>query len=175
MSAFVIKSWNAADQPDADGNYVDIRGRASGLMAWLLDLLGISPIVRLAVSAEKIAFQEGSLLGTKHVLTPIGNTCSTIYGYTRPLKEAIFWGCVAAAATFFLMGIPGILVGILYYIINKSMTVGYTDVGGLTYYIRFKRSVLEGRSLDENEAARVCAIVQRVVDGRLNRTLAPVG
>jgi len=35
MNAFVIKSWSANEQPDGDGNYVNINGRA-GLVACFL-------------------------------------------------------------------------------------------------------------------------------------------
>jgi hypothetical protein len=40
--------------------------------------------------------------------------------------------------------------------------------------IPFKRSVLEGKTIDEAEAARVCDIVQRLVDARQERTLSRV-
>lgn len=32
-TAFVIKSWSANDRPDSNGNYVNISGRAGGLIA----------------------------------------------------------------------------------------------------------------------------------------------
>jgi len=47
-------------------------------------------------------------------------------------------------------------------------------VGGRVSEIPFKRSVLEGQTIDEAEAARVCDIVQRLVDARQERTLARV-
>ncbi|HUZ93589.1 MAG TPA: hypothetical protein VMU57_01610 [Edaphobacter sp.] len=173
-TAFVIKSWSASSNPDADQNYVNISGRAGGLVAWLLNALGISPTVRLIVSGEKIIFQKGSLEGTLNFLTPLENTCSMFYAFKRPLKEAIVLGIVLGLATFFTFGILGIAIAILYYVLNKTLTIGFTDMGGRMSEIPFKRSVIEGQVIDEAEAARVCDIVQRLVDARRECTLARV-
>jgi len=172
MNAFVIKSWSASDQPDGDGNYVNIIGRAGGLVSWLLNLLDISPTVHMTVRADKIVFQKGSLEGSLHFLTPLENTCSMFYALKRPLKEAVILGIVLGAATFFTFGILGIAIAILYYVLNKTLTIGFTDTGGRVSEIPFKRSVIEGQAIDEAEAARVCDIVQRLVDARRERALA---
>ena len=36
MNAFVIKSWRANEQPDAEGSYVNISGRAGGLVSYCM-------------------------------------------------------------------------------------------------------------------------------------------
>lgn len=165
-TAFVIKSWSASGDPDADQNYINISGRAGGLVAWLLNALGISPTVRLIVSGEKIIFQKGSLEGTLSFLTPLENTCSMFYAFKRPLREAIVLGILLGLATFFTFGILGIAIAILYYVLNETLTIGFTDLGGRVSEVPFKRSVIEGQVIDETEAARVCDIVQRLVDAR---------
>lgn len=171
MNAFVIKSWRAASDADAIGNYVNIAGRAGGLVAWLLNLLGISPTVQLLVRDDTIVFQSASLEGTRTFQTPLENTCSTFYAYKRPLKEAVVLGVVLGALTFFSFGIIGIAIAALYYLLNKTLTVGFTYIGGRVSEIPFKRSVIEGRNLDEAEAARVCEIIQHLVDTRRERVL----
>lgn len=168
-TAFVIKSWSAANQQDSDANYVNISGRAGGLVAWLLNMLGISPTVQLIVQADKIIFRKGSLEGTLNFITPLENTCSTFYAFKRPLKEAVILGVILGAVTFFSFGLIGIAIAILYYVLNRTLTVGFTDIGGRVSEIPFKRSVIEGKTLDESEAARVCEIIQRLVDARRER------
>ena len=167
-TAFVIQSWSASDQPDAGGEYVHISGRAGGLIAWLLNLLGISPTIHLIVQTDKIVFRKGSLEGTLNFITPLENTCSTFYAFKRPLKEAIFLGIILGAATFFSLfwGLIGISVAVLYYVLNKTLTVGFTDIGGRKSEIPFKRSVIEGKTLDEGEASHVCNVIQKLVDER---------
>jgi hypothetical protein len=170
--AFVIKSWSASNQPDGNGNYVNINGRARGLGSWLMNLLDISPTVSLTVRADKIIFQKGSLEGSLHCLTPLENTCSVFYALKRPLKEAVIMGIPAGVATFFpygileILGILGIAIAILYYVLNKALTIGFTDVGGRVSEITFKRSVIEGETLDETGAARVCDVIQHLIDSR---------
>ena len=171
MNAFVIKSWSASGIPDKDGTYVDIYGRAGGLVSWLLNLLDISPTVRLTVRADKIIFQKASLEGTIHSLIPLENMCTTFYAFKRPLREALILGFVLGAATFSLFGIPGIAIAVIYYVLNKTLTIGFTDVGGRVHELPFKRSVLEGKVIDEEQAARVCAIIQTLVDSRCERRL----
>jgi len=166
MNAFVIKNWYAGYEPDGEGNFINISGRAGGFVSWLLNLLGISPTVRMIVSIDKITFQKGSLEGTLHLLTPLENTCTMSYAFKRPLKEAVVMGVVLGAATFFTFGLLRIAIAVLYYVLNKTLTIGFTDVGGRVSEIPFKRSVIEGKTLDEAEAARVCDIIQKLVDAR---------
>ena len=172
MTTYVIKSWSASSVPDQDGNYVNIDGRAGGLMSWLLNLLGISPTVSLAVRGDKIMFQKGSLEGSQHLLTPLENTCSMFYAFRRPLKEAVILGIILGLLTFFSFGILGIAIAVVYYLLNKTLTIGFTDIGGHQQVVPFKRSVLEGQVIDEAEAARVCDLIQRLVDNRRERALA---
>ena len=69
-SAYVIKSWSASNRMDGDGNYINIEGRAGGILSWILNLLGVSPTVGMKVRADRIIFFEGSLEGTASSLTP---------------------------------------------------------------------------------------------------------
>ena len=69
----------------------------------------------------------------------------------------------------FPFGIIGI--AILYYALNKTLTVGFTDSGGRLHEIPFTRSVVEGQVIDEAEASRVCDIIQRLVNAGRERML----
>lgn len=173
MTGYVIKSWKAQDVPiEGTDSFVKIHGRAGGLLSWMLGLMNISPTVTLDVGSDKIAFEQGSLEGSMVHRTPLEHLCSTFYGYTKPWKEAVVVGVLVGALTFFLAGIPGIIAGILYYYLKKTLTVGYTDIGGNSHAISFQRSVIEGQQIDENEAGRVCAIIQRLVDQKRVRSQA---
>lgn len=166
MKAYVIKSWRASDTSDANGNHVHIVGRTGGLISWLLNLVGISPTVELVATADLVSFKEGSWGGLVRYHTPLQNVCATFYGYTKPWLSALLLGLFLAAATFFLLGIPGLIVGIIYYYLNKTLTVGFSDMGGRVSHINFKRSVIEGQKIDEGAAMEVCRIIQRLVEER---------
>jgi hypothetical protein len=170
-NAYVVKAWSAANRTDPNGNFVNIEGRAGGLVSWLLNLLGISPTAWLKVRGDRIIFHEASLEGTSSFVTPMENICSMFYGYKRPLNEAVLLGVVLGVATFFLLGIPGILIALLYYFLNKRLTIGFTDLGGRVSQMAFKRSIIEGKVIDENAAAAVCEILQGLVDARREAAL----
>jgi len=172
MNAYVIKSWTAAETPNANGNYVHIAGRTSGFISWLLNLMGISPTIELTVTGDLISLRQGSWGGTVQYHTPLENLCTTCYGYTKPWRQALILGMIVGLATFFLLGIPGLLAGILYYFLNKITTVGYTDMGGRASHIHFKRSVIEGQKLDEDAASEVCRVIQSLVERRTGARLA---
>lgn len=171
MTTYVIKSWFAREEPGPDRHYIDIEGRAAGLMSWLLNLLGISPTVRLVVLADKVSFEKGSLEGIEHRLTPAEHICSTFYAYRRPWKEAIGMGIILGALTFFSLGLIGVAIAIVYYVLNKTLTIGFTDIGGYEHVIPFKRSVMEGQVIDEAQAARLCELMQRILDQQRERAL----
>ena len=164
-ATYVIKSWSYSTTPiDKDGTLVRINGRAPGLLSWILSLMGIEATVSLVVNSDKVIFTEGSLAGSRHVITPLDKTCSMLYGFSKPWQEALVYGIIIGALTFFLALIPGIIFGIIYYILNKRVQIGFTDVGGRAYEINFKRSVIEGQKIDEKEAKNVCQLIQDLVD-----------
>ena len=92
-------------------------------MAWLLNLLGISPTVHLVVRDDRVILQKGSLEGTLSFISPLENVCSTFYAFKRPLKEAVVLGVILGTVTFFSFGIIGIAIAILYYVLKKTLTV----------------------------------------------------
>ena len=162
MAAYVIKSWHVEDTPmDAHGTLVHIVGRAPGLLAWMLSLLKIDPTIDLRITEENVIFSEGSLRGNSHRCIPIRNISSISYGYTKPWREAL----VIAILLSSFFGI-GIILGIIYYVLNKSLNLGIVELGSVASGIDFKRSVIEGVNVDEEAAQRVAGILQARVDAQ---------
>jgi len=195
MKAYVITAWKASNQPvDADQNYVFIRGRAEGFISWLLAQLKISPAVTLAISGEKVVISEGSLSGTSHRILPLENVCSTYFGYLKPWREALVLGLLLATVLFYAFGtifasrgswgfssgaaavgvVLGVGVAILYYVLNKTLTLGFVENSGVVNAIAFKRSVIEGQNIDEANARYVTELTQALTDARITaRQLTP--
>ena len=123
--ALVIKKWSASATADANGNYVHISGRESGLISWLFSLVKIDPTTTIEVKDKIVIFTQGSLEGTEKRVIPIGSVCSTYYGYKKPWKEAV---------ALLLLLLPvfglGLIVGPLYYFFNKTLTVGIVENSG---------------------------------------------
>ena len=176
--ALVVKSWRAdAVNPDADGNMVVIECRQEGIIAYLLNLLGVSPTTTIKVGSSRVEFTTGSFEGFTRRMIPLGSICSTYYGYIRPLKAAI---SIAALGLFLivpvLVAISGILafvgalavlaIAMVYYLLNKKLALGFVEVSGILSGIQFKRSVIEGQRIEEEDARRVCTLVQTIIESK---------
>jgi len=179
MSPLVIKQWEASNQTiDSDGNYIKIIGRQGGLISWILALLKVDPITSVSVSQHRVEFSAASLSGTEHRMIPIGNVCSTYYGYYKPWKAAVLLfflfgyiasvlaGAISNSMGFgFLFGvIIGIAVSFLYYFLSRTLTLGFIEHSGVISAIKFKRSVIENIDVNESQARYICEITQFLIE-----------
>ena len=175
--AMVISEWNVGNQPNASGEYIGIRGRAPGLLSWLLSVLGVERGIRMVATSKHIKFTQGDLGGSSTRIIPFDKICSTSYGYKKPWIEALTIIWVAGAMLYSLGtamiggvmgGIIGVLIAIgiaaLYYTLNKRMSISLIEMSGTVNQIVFKRSVLEGIQLDETTSAYASDIIQWLMD-----------
>jgi len=161
MAAYVIKEWKLSNTPlDARNTFINIVGRAPGLLSWILSHLGIDPTVTFKLTGDKVLFEVGSLEGSIHRVIPLRSISSTMYGYTKPWKEAVAIGVLIGIPTF---GI-GIILAIVYYFLNRRLSIFVVEVSGIVSGFEFKRSVIEGQEINEMEAARVATMIQAFVD-----------
>jgi hypothetical protein len=185
MSALVIKEWKASNQPDSKGNYIKIVGRQGGLLSWVLALLKVDPTTSIKVSQTRVEFAASSLSGTAHRMIPIGNVCSTFYGYHKPWKAAVVMfvllgyffaqilGFAVGASTESLGGlVVGGFLGIViaaaisltYYFLGRKLTLGFVEHSSAVSAIRFKRSVIENVDVNEKEARYICELTQFLIE-----------
>ena len=175
--AMVISEWHVANQPNAQGEFIAIRGRAPGLFSWIMSLLGVERGVRMVATAQHIRFQEGDLGGSSTRIIHLDKICSTYYGYKKPWAEAAILIFVLATplagigAQVMNSGIGGvfgfiaaIVIAAIYYALNKRMTIGLVEMSGVVNQIVFKRSVLEGINLDENSSSQASDVIQWLMD-----------
>lgn len=185
MGSLVIKSWHADLKSDEKGVHVTITGRRSGLIGLLLSLMGIDPITKVVVNQERLEFSWASLSGIEYRVIPLVNICSTYYGFRKPWTEAIvlwlsiiavsyvsmneLWD-VNAAESLLGMGwvaLIGAVIGIVYYILNRKMTLGFVESSGHVNAIAFKPSIIENVQVDEVQARNVSIVVQRCIEAKL--------
>lgn len=182
MAALVLKEWRASSQPvDSAGNYVLIQGRQAGLVAWLLARLGVDPTTTVRVDARHVEFARASLAGTDFRMIRLGGICSTYYGYNKPWTAAL-------GLFFFLLWLSssvslalaqggggralGVLVAfavsaglsLLYYYLSRTLTLGFVEQSGMVSGLQFKRSVVEGVDVNEQQARYICDITQFLIE-----------
>ena len=184
MGALVIKRWKAESKPiDANNNFVSITGRKSGLVAWLLSLLKIDPSTTINVGLDRVEFTSASLAGTASRLIPLQGVCSTYYGYHKPWKASssifflfAFFGLSMAMSTaergspgnggltLVVAATLGLIVALVYYFLNRTLTLGFVEHSGVVSGIIFKRSVIENIDINHEQAKAVCVIIQRLIE-----------
>jgi hypothetical protein len=185
----VLKSWYASDKPLPDGSFIQITGRRAGIVGFIFALLGIDPVTTLKVSNQRIEFHSSSLTGTSHRITPLGSVSSSYFGYFKPLFSALLIGLILGVfialvlgaimgfdrggAASMLGGIVGIglgaVIAFVYYKINQTQTVGFVELSGDNYFIRFKPSVIEGVTVDEAKAKYAAELIQHFIQTRVDR------
>jgi len=178
MAAYVISQWHASNTPDNEGNLVNIRGRAPGIVSWILSVLGVEPKVHLKVDGKHVRFEQGSIGGSSTLVIQLCAVTSTIYGYTKPWAQAlgVFAGITFAGGPVCAMQLQsfglgfiaaagiGFVIASIYYSLKQEMSIGLVDESGNTSTIMFKASVIEGQKLGEEQAAHASSIIQWVCD-----------
>jgi hypothetical protein len=159
--ALVIKKWYAASTPNADGNFVHLVGREAGIFAWLLSVIGLDPTTEVQIKNNLIIFTSASLSGRSTRVIPMQSLTSAFYGYEKPWKEALAITLVLLPVFFI-----GLLVGPLYYFLNKTLAIGVVEASSWSGGFAFKRSVIEGQNIDEKQAYKVIDIVRALIEQR---------
>lgn len=173
--ALVVKKFFHSTTPREDGVYVEIVGRQSGLIAWLLALLKIDPTLEMRVRYTKVEYMVSNFSGFNRVVLPIESVATIFFGVSRPWVQAIIWLLLFLGGAWFaaelgstpaVLGLIalGLLVAILVFVLNRQRTIGFTDVTGETYRLVLKRSVIEGREITEQTLDEISRIVLALVD-----------
>jgi len=159
--ALVLKKWHASKTANENGNYVHLIGREAGLLAWLLSLVGIDPTTEVEIREHLIVFTAGSLAGREKRVIPMKSVCSAYYGYKKPWKEALAIGVLLTPVLLI-----GLIAGPLYYFLNKELTVGVVEASSWVGGFSFKRSVIEGKNIDEKNAYEVMDIIRSLIEAK---------
>lgn len=178
MTPLVLKEWKASNQPvDDQGNWIRISGRASGILSWILALLQVDPTTTICISERRIEFTLASLSGTEHRIIPLDSISSTYYGYHKPWKAALLVFILLFMLSIAISDLTGIIfagyiigffisvvIGLIYYYLNKSFTLGFIEISGFPSAIQFKKSVIENIDVNEKQAKYVCELTQYLVE-----------
>lgn len=174
-TAIVLKKFRINQSPAA-GPALEIRGRGSGLVSWVLNLMHLEPEVDLFVTDTEISFRSPSLSGISHIYVPLGKVNVAICGYQRSILALAFgilfaWGFVfyllsalisnrSEASSNMAMALGFMVlaaVAALVYYLSKRIAIGVESSSA--FGVTFKRSVVENVSVDLPEALQAIAVV----------------
>lgn len=164
-AALVVKSARIDKSAECQ---VEIVARKSGLMSWLLSLLGIDATFTFRVFRDRIESEEGSLSGRINTVVPLAALDTYTHGFTKPITFLImaFAMLVLSIAMFINSGALGTLflilavVFVVRFFLMQSLLLSFSTMGANGIVFVFKRSVIEGVNVDENLAKEVYELVK---------------
>lgn len=173
--SLVVKKFFASATPREDGVYVEVIGRRSGVIAWLLSLLRIDPLVEMRIRFSRVEYFSGSFSGFHRVVLPIESVSSVFFGVSRPWGKALFWFVVFIAAAFGAseagstsaaigLVLLGVLIAVLVMVLGRQRLIGLTEMTGDDYSLLLKRSVIEGQEINEAKLEEISRIVIALLD-----------
>ena len=149
--------------------YVRLVGRKAGLVDWILTLIGVNTTTTLEVYADRIEYSYGSLSGNVQEVIPLSKVSNLVCGHFKPviyLVLAVVF-LIAAFATFGMTLIFSALFLFLYFF-RKSTLVSVIPNSGAQAAVAFKRSLIEGQNLTEEEAKEVIKVISGLVESANN-------
>ena len=176
MATYVVKSWYADQKINPHGHYVAITGRAPGLISWVLSLAGISPTFSLQCGCNNFVYEMGSWSGKRVKTIPLSKISSVYYGYVKPWKAALAIGLAGIAVGNLIYaatqsGVANAMVILIflglafgYFLFNKDFSIGVCEVGGILSGVDFRRSLIEGITVDEAAAEKVHLIIHALIE-----------
>ncbi len=151
--------------------FVHITCRPSGLLNWLLNLIGIVGTSSLTANRECLDFKTTSLKGFESVTAPLPCVTTVTCGLRKPLNHLIsaivcfLLGTIGAAAIskyLMLFLLLAIVYGVLYYL-GKSFFIGFMNGGDRVYGVEFHASVIEGIKVDNDKVNETCALIRQEI------------
>ena len=99
---WVLKKFQI-DYTGESGAYLYIEARQPGLMAFILNLMGLDPNASVKVTRGAISMRQSSMRGMDQVSTALTSVGAFIGGYSKPI------GYLVAAAIFVIAGICAVI------------------------------------------------------------------
>jgi hypothetical protein len=174
----VLTKFEVRDNP-RDNVYVDLEGRAAGLLHWFLHLLGLMYHTTLKVTDREVHLDSASVFAHLKRTVPLKSVSSTDCGYFKPLALIITavieliagpqlilkaHGSDAKAMLFFgVMLVMLAIIQIIAYALQKSIRIGIQTHGSTTYSVRFRRSIIENVAMDIDYAEKAIRILNNLV------------
>ena len=158
--ALVLTKWSANSTKDRDENFVHIVGRDAGLVSWVMAMLGVDSTSAVEAKDHVMIYKESSLAGFTRRVIPYRSISSTFYGYHKPWKEALVIGLLLAVPTLGL----GLILALIYYFLNKRLAIGIVEHSGVVSGFAFKRSVIEGVKIDEQDAEHMIGVIRMLIE-----------
>ncbi len=181
-SPWVLKRFQI-DETGATGAFIFIEARKSGLGSFILNSLGLEATASIKVTRGAISFKAAKLSGMVQVSTALTSIAAFIGGHSK-LLNALFLGIglfllgllftlfasasmdadvEALLSIFGIISFIGSMISFIVYALGKHMFIGFETSGGATYVLGFKRSIIEGVSINIERVEHAISLVNGLI------------
>ena len=173
-STLVLQKFTLAAPPlPLPDPTVEIVGRMQGIVAFVLSLMGFSPITRLTLAGSELRCQSTSLFGQRSHFIPLRCVSSCAAGVHKPIA-AIVWAIVITIAAIYVsfeigswapiaIGLVIAVVLTAVYVLTKKFFIEVYPHGGPAIALLFKPNVIEGVPIDVDKALAVVAVIRDMI------------
>ncbi|MCR5260390.1 MAG: hypothetical protein K6C94_00975 [Candidatus Gastranaerophilales bacterium] len=171
-NALVLQEFEIDEEKN---RIVHIKARNSGFFSWLLSLCGVDTTTNFDVYRDKIEYTNSSLSGKIKTVMPLSSISISQTGFCKPfiyIFFALFFMFLWLLSIIYFINFhyehqsfvlwSEFLVGLFFifaYFFNKTLLISVVSNSSWSANICFKRSIIEGISIDENKAYRVIEII----------------
>jgi len=173
-STLILQRFSIGLEPSPPiGPVIEIICRNEGIVAFLLTLMGFSPITRFTIAGSELECQSSSLFGQRSQFIPLSCISSLGAGIHKPLLSLILaiasiivgiylslvmhsWAPIAIALIF-------AVILIVLYVLTKKFYIEVYSHGGPPVSLLFKPNVLEGVPIDAEQALAVVAVIRDLI------------
>ncbi|MDR2477117.1 MAG: hypothetical protein LBD18_04955 [Treponema sp.] len=179
----VLKKFNLNEK---ENEFLQIKGRTSGVLGWILSRWGIDPVTSLSCNRQSIKFEETSIrYGKKTLNIPLVAVTGVYSGSNNPFNLLILGGVHALggiigsiAINHVALFVFGAIIGglfIVFYVFRKTMTIGIYNGGDKpAAVICMKKGIIENLSIDELKCEAAAQTLNKAVL-RIHYTLTMTG
>jgi len=185
----VLKRFRIDGYPSAK-TVVEVSGRASGIVSWVLTLLKLNPEIELIVTDSEVTIRLASLSGIQYTYVPLGKITASVCGYQRSIVA--FGFAVLFSVGFVMNLLSGFLgnnrfqtgsdmglafgflilacIAALFYFLSKRIGI-FVESSIHAHGVVFKRSVIENVSVDLPQALEAVSLINaRILAAQTGQT-----
>ena len=172
MGALVLKKFDVNHEATDHDNCLHVIGRQEGILAFFLSLMKIDPTTEIKCNDHRVEVTQASFFGRQTVNIPIVAMTAVIGGYQKP--KALFFTIIAVlfigvssafeAGFYAFLGaaVVALIMGIFYFL-KKEMSLYVQNGGDVLWGLAFKRSVIEGVTVDIEKVNESVSLINKKV------------
>jgi hypothetical protein len=174
VSTVVLQKFTLSTSPLPQPHpTVELVGRMQGIVAFVLSLMGFSPITRFTIAGTELRCESSSLFGQRSQFIPLRSVSSLAAGVQKPIS-AIVWAVFITVLGVYVslvfrswapiaIALISVIALVILYVLTKKFFIEVHSHGGPPIALLFKPNVIEGVPINVEEALAVVAVIRDMV------------